>query len=105
MAEKIGRSVPQKQHAPGAEARFSFDRMTVERFRHAFPRARWSEERKSWFVPGKMANRRIDRWLAGSRRSGPWFSSNACRNKAGSSRFSSWRCIPDHNSVAPPRAA
>ena len=64
MAEKIGRSVPQKQHAPGAEARFSFDRMTVERFRHAFPRARWSDERKSWFVPGKMANRRIERWLA-----------------------------------------
>ena len=62
MAEKIKRF--EKQHAPGAEASFSFDRMAIERFRHAFPRARWSDERKSWFVPGKMANRRIERWLA-----------------------------------------
>ncbi|MFK0690974.1 hypothetical protein ACFX5Q_22660 [Mesorhizobium sp. IMUNJ 23033] len=65
MAEKSDASpVPQKQDAPGAEARFSFDRMAVERFRQAFTRARWSDERKSWFVPGKTASRRIDRWLA-----------------------------------------
>lgn len=38
--------------------------MTVERFREAFPRARWSDERRSWFVPGKTAARRVDRWLA-----------------------------------------
>ncbi|TIW73561.1 MAG: hypothetical protein E5V58_10135, partial [Mesorhizobium sp.] len=44
--------MPQKPHTPGAEARFPFDRMAVERFRQAFPRARWSDERKSWFVPG-----------------------------------------------------
>ncbi|RUW23191.1 hypothetical protein EN858_00630 [Mesorhizobium sp. M4B.F.Ca.ET.215.01.1.1] len=55
--------MPQKPHTPGAEARFPFDRMAVERFRQAFPRARWSDERKSWFVPGKTAAGRIDRWL------------------------------------------
>lgn len=40
------------------------DRMTVERFREAFPRARWSESRKAWFVPGRSAQKRIGRWLA-----------------------------------------
>jgi hypothetical protein len=65
MIEKSdARPVPQKQDASGAEARFSFDRMAVERFRQVFPRARWSDERMSWFVPGKTAARRIDRWLA-----------------------------------------
>lgn len=56
--------MPQEPQTPGAEARFPFDRMAVERFRQAFPRARWSDERKSWFVPGKTATGRIDRWLA-----------------------------------------
>ncbi|WP_322419600.1 hypothetical protein [Mesorhizobium huakuii] len=56
--------VPRQGNAPGAEARFAFDRMAIERFKRAFPRARWSDERKSWFVPGKTATRRIDRWLA-----------------------------------------
>lgn len=54
----------QKQDTPGALANFPYDRMTVERFRQAFPRARWSDERRSWFVPGKTAARRVDRWLA-----------------------------------------
>ncbi|WP_287364362.1 hypothetical protein [Mesorhizobium sp.] len=54
----------QKQDTPGALANFPYDRMTVERFRAAFPRARWSDERRSWFVPGKTAARRVDRWLA-----------------------------------------
>ncbi|TIL79588.1 MAG: hypothetical protein E5Y76_07320, partial [Mesorhizobium sp.] len=54
----------QKQDTPGALANFPYDRMTVERFREEFPRARWSDERRSWFVPGKTAARRIDRWLA-----------------------------------------
>jgi hypothetical protein len=54
----------QKQDTPGAVANFPYDRMTVERFREEFPRARWSDERRSWFVPGKTAARRIDRWLA-----------------------------------------
>ncbi|RUU06537.1 hypothetical protein EOD23_13405 [Mesorhizobium sp. USDA-HM6] len=48
----------------GDEARFPYDRMAIERFRRAFPRARWSDERGSWFVPGKTAARRIERWLA-----------------------------------------
>ncbi|MCA1406950.1 hypothetical protein I6F26_07970 [Ensifer sp. IC3342] len=48
----------------GETVSFPFDRMTVQRFRETFPRARWSEERKAWFVPGSTAGRRIDRWLA-----------------------------------------
>lgn len=52
------------QPAPGAEARFPYDRAAVERFRQAFPRARWSDERRSWFVPGKTAARRVQRWMA-----------------------------------------
>lgn len=53
---------PQKPR--GAEARFPYDRAAVERFQLAFPRARWSDELRSWFVPGKTAARRIERWLA-----------------------------------------
>jgi len=52
------------EKTPGALAAFPYDRMTVERFRQAFPRARWSDERRAWFVPGKTAARRLDRWLA-----------------------------------------
>ena len=37
--------------------------MTVERFRKTFPRARWNDDLKAWFVPGKTAARRFDRWL------------------------------------------
>lgn len=48
---------------PGATAEFPYDRMTVERFRKTFPRARWNDDLKAWFVPGKTAGRRIDRWL------------------------------------------
>ncbi|MDB5527378.1 MAG: hypothetical protein JWR51_481 [Devosia sp.] len=47
---------------PGATAAFPYDRMTVEHFRKAFPRARWSDDLKAWFVPGKTAARRFDRW-------------------------------------------
>lgn len=43
---------------------FPFDRMTVKQFRARFPRARWSDSRKAWFVPGKTAARRVGRWLA-----------------------------------------
>jgi hypothetical protein len=49
---------------PGETVSFPFDRMTVEQFRVRFPRARWSETRKAWFVPGKTAARRVGRWLA-----------------------------------------
>ncbi|MBP2446226.1 hypothetical protein [Rhizobium leguminosarum] len=49
---------------PGADVSFPYDRMTVEQFRRRFPRARWSDSRKAWFVPGRTASRRIGRWLA-----------------------------------------
>jgi hypothetical protein len=49
---------------PGADISFPYDRMTVEQFRSRFPRARWSDARKAWFVPGRTASRRIERWLA-----------------------------------------
>ncbi|MBB3523229.1 hypothetical protein RJJ37_30050 [Rhizobium redzepovicii] len=49
---------------PGADVSFPYDRMTVEQFRKRFPRARWSDARKAWFVPGRTAPRRIGRWLA-----------------------------------------
>ena len=48
----------------GATASFPFDRMTVERFREAFPRARWRDDRKAWFVPGARARQRLDHWLS-----------------------------------------
>jgi len=48
----------------GEEVSFPFDRMTVEQFRARFPRARWSDTRNAWFVPGKTAARRVGRWLA-----------------------------------------
>ncbi|AYG61691.1 hypothetical protein [Rhizobium jaguaris] len=48
----------------GALASFPFDRMTAQRFRQTFPRARWSDKLQAWTVPGKTARRRIDRWLA-----------------------------------------
>ena len=47
---------------PGATASFPYDRMTVERFRETFPRARWREDLGAWFVPGKTAARRLDAW-------------------------------------------
>lgn len=48
----------------GADVSFPFDRMTVEQLRKRFPRARWSEARQAWFVPGPTASRRFTRWLA-----------------------------------------
>ncbi|GJD71550.1 hypothetical protein [Methylobacterium gnaphalii] len=48
--------------APGATAAFPYDRMTVERFRAAFPRARWREDLGAWFVPGTTAERRLKAW-------------------------------------------
>ncbi|WP_246678446.1 hypothetical protein [Mesorhizobium sp. B2-1-5] len=47
----------------GVPASFPFDRTTVERFRKSFPRARWSDQLKAWFVPGKTAARRVNRWM------------------------------------------
>jgi hypothetical protein len=48
--------------APGAAAAFPYDRMTVERFRAAFPRARWRDDLRAWFVPGTRAERRLQAW-------------------------------------------
>ncbi|CAO4138476.1 hypothetical protein GPNCGGLF_LOCUS391 [Methylorubrum aminovorans] len=48
--------------APGATALFPYDRMTVERFRTAFPRARWRDDLGAWFVPGTTAERRLNAW-------------------------------------------
>ncbi len=53
-----------KARKPGVLAAFPYDRMTVERFREAFPRARWNDQKRAWFVPGKTAALRLDRWLA-----------------------------------------
>ncbi|MBL6455805.1 hypothetical protein JMJ55_10765 [Belnapia sp. T6] len=49
--------------APGATAAFPYDRMTVERFREAFPRARWRDDLGAWFVPGARAERRLTTWM------------------------------------------
>lgn len=48
----------------GATTDLPHDRMTVQRFRAAFPRARWSDRLNAWFVPGRTAEQRIGRWLA-----------------------------------------
>jgi hypothetical protein len=47
---------------PGATVAFPYDRMTVERFRAAFPRARWRDDLGVWFVPGTTAERRLNAW-------------------------------------------
>ena len=48
--------------ASGATAAFPYDRMTVEHFRQAFPRARWRDDLGAWFVPGTTAERRLKAW-------------------------------------------
>jgi hypothetical protein len=63
--ERVEFSVLQRDAAdgpPGATAAFPYDRATVERFREAFPRARWREELGAWFVPGTRAERRLTAW-------------------------------------------
>ena len=56
-------SASDSREVDAALARFPFDRMTAQRFRQTFPRARWSDRLQAWTVPGKTARRRIDRWL------------------------------------------
>jgi hypothetical protein len=53
-----------KPQQAGVTTSFPYDRRIVERFMKAFPRARWNDEQKAWFVPGKTAAQRIDRWFA-----------------------------------------
>ncbi|MFC7555475.1 hypothetical protein ACFQU7_29485 [Pseudoroseomonas wenyumeiae] len=38
--------------------------MTVERFRKAFPRARWRDDLGAWFVPGTRAEQRLTKWMS-----------------------------------------
>lgn len=52
------------ESATGATLDLPHDRVTIERFRQAFPRARWSEQKRAWFVPGRNAHTRIGRFLA-----------------------------------------
>lgn len=47
----------------GAVVSFPFDVDLVERFRSAFPRARWSERVQAWRLPGATAVRRATRWM------------------------------------------
>lgn len=47
----------------GATVAFPFDAALVERFREAFPKARWREDVARWFVPGTTADRRVANWL------------------------------------------
>lgn len=49
---------------PGATAAFPYDRMTVERFREAFPCARWRDDLGAWFVPGTRAEKRLTAWIS-----------------------------------------
>ena len=66
MLEKPGFSVAAQQPVEGktgATADFPYDRLTVERFRSAFPGARWRDDLRAWFVPGTTAERRLNRWL------------------------------------------
>src|SRR6195952_586265 len=66
MPEKPGFSIETQKLAEGktgATATFPFDRMTVERFRSAFPGARWRDDLRAWFVPGTTAERRLNLWL------------------------------------------
>jgi len=58
------RIIPSDGERPGAFASFPYDRDLVRRFREAFPRARWREEERGWFVPGTTAVKRLDTWIA-----------------------------------------
>lgn len=55
---------PDTPSREGATTDLPHDRITVQRFREAFPRARWSDRLNAWFVPGRTAKKRIGRWLA-----------------------------------------
>ena len=66
MPEQPGFSIAGQQPGEGKvgpTAAFPYDRMTVERFRSAFPGARWRDDLRAWFVPGATAERRLNRWL------------------------------------------
>ena len=62
--EKEPNETAQAEPRVGATTDLPHDRITVQRFRESFPRARWSDSLNAWFVPGRTAERRIGRWLA-----------------------------------------
>jgi hypothetical protein len=51
------------EEGPGAIVSFPFDAAVTERFREAFPRARWSDQLSAWRLPGTTAMLRAARWL------------------------------------------
>lgn len=60
----FGPMTDQVEARPGADASSPFDRIPIEQFRRRFPRARWSDDRQAWFVPGRTASQRFGKWLA-----------------------------------------
>src|SRR6478609_9218273 len=62
--EKEPNDKVQAEPRGGATTDLPHDRITVQRFRESFPRARWSDSLNAWFVPGRTAEKRIGRWLA-----------------------------------------
>ncbi|MBY5760160.1 hypothetical protein HFO07_26480 [Rhizobium leguminosarum] len=63
MEKELDETAPVEPRV-GATTDLPHDRITVQRFRESFPRARWSDSLNAWFVPGRTAERRIGRWLA-----------------------------------------
>lgn len=55
--------ISEDDDGPGAIVCFPFDGDLIERFRSAFPRARWSERLQAWRLPGATAARRATRWF------------------------------------------
>ncbi|MGO4175960.1 hypothetical protein [Bosea sp. TAF32] len=51
------------EEGAGAIVSFPFDAAVAERFREAFPRARWSDRLSAWKLPGTTAMLRAARWL------------------------------------------
>lgn len=55
--------IREDQEGRGAIISFPFDAALIERFREAFPRARWSDQLSAWRLPGTTALLRAARWL------------------------------------------
>lgn len=55
--------IREDEEGPGAIVSFPFDAALVERFREAFPRARWNDQLSAWRLPGTTAMLRAARWL------------------------------------------
>jgi hypothetical protein len=62
--DEAAKARPEPPAREGATTDLPHDRITIARFREAFPRARWSDRLNAWFVPGRTAQKRIGRWLA-----------------------------------------